>query len=178
MSAGMGTEGDKAAWRLRGEPDPVDIHVGSRIRMRRILLGKSQEVVAAQLGVSFQQLQKYESGANRVSASRLFDVAHILLAPISFFFEEMPPELTLPAEGSPRDAETTVKPVMSNRMTLDLIRDFYRIPTAHQQRCVLDLVRAMAEAVSDEDAPEGGGMIAALADAPARRKPGRKPKHA
>ena len=158
------TQENSYDWRQRGEPDPVDIHVGSRIRMRRILLGKSQEAVATLLGVSFQQLQKYESGANRVSASRLFDMAHILLSPISYFFDEMPAELTLPADeaGTP---ESAAKSVMGNRMTLDLIRDFYRIGSPQQQRCVLDLVRAMADA-SDKD----------QSIAPTRRKPGPKPK--
>jgi transcriptional regulator with XRE-family HTH domain len=151
-------------WRQRGEPDPVDIHVGSRVRMRRILLGKSQEAVATLLGVSFQQLQKYESGANRVSASRLFDMAHILLAPISYFFDEMPADLTLPA-GDAGSVENSAKSVMGNRMTLDLIRDFYRICSPQQQRCVLDLVRAMADASDKEQSIT-----------PVRRKPGPKPK--
>jgi transcriptional regulator with XRE-family HTH domain len=149
-------------WRQRGEPDPVDIHVGSRVRMRRILLGKSQEAVATLLGVSFQQLQKYESGANRVSASRLFDMAHILLTPISYFFDEMPADLTLPVDEA---ADNSAKSVMGNRMTLDLIRDFYRLSSPQQQRCVLDLVRAMADASDKEQSI-----------APMRRKPGPKPK--
>ena len=151
-------------WRQRGEPDPVDIHVGSRVRMRRILLGKSQEAVATLLGVSFQQLQKYESGANRVSASRLFDMAHILLTPISYFFDEMPADLTLPV-GDAGSVDNSAKSVMGNRMTLDLIRDFYRISSPQQQRCVLDLVRAMADASDKEQSIT-----------PARRKPGPKPK--
>ena len=158
------TQDNSYDWRQRGEPDPVDIHVGSRVRMRRILLGKSQEAVATLLGVSFQQLQKYESGANRVSASRLFDMAHILLTPISYFFDEMPADLTLPVdEAAPADNST--KSVMGNRMTLDLIRDFYRISSPQQQRCVLDLVRAMADASDKEQSIT-----------PMRRKPGPKPK--
>jgi transcriptional regulator with XRE-family HTH domain len=151
-------------WRQRGEPDPVDIHVGSRVRMRRILLGKSQEAVATLLGVSFQQLQKYESGANRVSASRLFDMAHILLTPISYFFDEMPADVTLPVDGA-GSVDNSAKSVMGNRMTLDLIRDFYRISSPQQQRCVLDLVRAMADASDKEQSIM-----------PMRRKPGPKPK--
>jgi transcriptional regulator with XRE-family HTH domain len=160
------TQNTSYDWRQRGEPDPVDIHVGSRVRMRRILLGKSQEAVATLLGVSFQQLQKYESGANRVSASRLFDMAHILLAPISYFFDEMPADLTLPVDEA-GSVENSAKSVMGNRMTLDLIRDFYRISSPQQQRCVLDLVRAMADASDKEQSI-----------APVRRKPGPKPKFA
>jgi transcriptional regulator with XRE-family HTH domain len=159
------TQDNSYDWRQRGEPDPVDIHVGSRVRMRRILLGKSQEAVATLLGVSFQQLQKYESGANRVSASRLFDMAHILLTPISYFFDEMPADLTLPADEAGGTADSAAKSVMGNRMTLDLIRDFYRIGSPQQQRCVLDLVRAMADASDKEQSI-----------APMRRKPGPKPK--
>ena len=158
------TQDNSYDWRQRGEPDPVDVHVGARVRMRRILLGKSQVAVATLLGVSFQQLQKYESGANRVSASRLFDMAHILLTPISYFFDEMPADLTLPA-GEAGQPDSSTKSVMGNRMTLDLIRDFYRLSSAQQQRCVLDLVRAMADASDKEQSIT-----------PMRRKPGPKPK--
>ncbi|HWK45821.1 MAG TPA: helix-turn-helix domain-containing protein [Stellaceae bacterium] len=145
MTVETGIDTSNSAWRQRGEPDPVDIHVGGRIRMRRILLGKSQETVAAQVGVSFQQLQKYESGANRVSASRLFDVAHILSAPVSFFFDDMPPELAGPADLASARDKPSANLAMTDRVTLDLIRDFHRIPTAQQRRCILDLVRAIAE---------------------------------
>jgi transcriptional regulator with XRE-family HTH domain len=136
-------EAEESDWRRRGVPDPVDVHVGSRVRMRRILLGRSQEVVAAQLGVSFQQLQKYESGANRVSASRLFDLAHILMSPIAYFFEEMPPDLGAPLDAPP-DESASAGPTVQNRMTVDLIRDFNRLGSV-QQRCVLDLIKAIAE---------------------------------
>jgi len=111
--------------------------------MRRILLGRSQEVVAAQLGVSFQQLQKYESGANRVSASRLFDLAHILMTPIAYFFEDMPPDLGA-TPGETQDEAVSVGPTVQNRMTVDLLRDFNRLGSV-QQRCVLDLIKAIAE---------------------------------
>ena len=149
--------------RQQDGPNPVDIHVGGRIRMRRILLGKSQETVAGQLGVSFQQLQKYERGANRVSASRLYDIAQILMTPVAYFFDEMSSD---PAAsiGDPSDADPTAKSVMHNRMTLDLIRDFYRITSPRQQRCVLELVRAIAD---------GGGDDSAVVDM-AERRPGRK----
>jgi transcriptional regulator with XRE-family HTH domain len=139
--------------RRRGEPDPVDIHVGSRIRTRRILLGQSQENIASQLGISFQQLQKYESGANRISASRLYDVAYILDVPVAYFFDEMPETVrypdgegkSMPADGNAETHALPIPAVLQNRTTLDLIRDFYRIGSSHQQRCVLDLIRAMAE---------------------------------
>ena len=141
-------------WRQRGEPDPVDVHVGSRIKTRRILLGKSQEVVAARLGISFQQLQKYESGANRVSASRLFDLAHILMSPISYFFEEMPAELGTPADDGEGSSSA---PHLNSKMTLDLVRDFYRIGSPHQRRVVLDLVKAMARTEAEEHSRRAAG---------------------
>ncbi|HTH96285.1 MAG TPA: helix-turn-helix transcriptional regulator [Stellaceae bacterium] len=154
--------------RRRGDPDPVDIHVGGRIRMRRILLGLSQETVASQLGISFQQLQKYESGANRISASRLYDVAYCLNAPVAYFFAEMPEEVrytdavednTSDVLNATREAgdkhSPTAQAVMQNRTTLDLIRDFYRITSTQQQRCILDLIRAMAETAARRQAMDG-----------------------
>ena len=73
-----------------GTPNPVDVHVGTRMRLRRTLLGLSQEKLGAAIGLTFQQVQKYERGANRISASRLFDLARILDVPVSFFFDDMP----------------------------------------------------------------------------------------
>src|ERR1700693_3559843 len=77
-----------------GRPSPIDIHVGSRIRLRRTLLGMSQERLGEALGLTFQQVQKYERGVNRVGASRLFDLSRVLDVPISFFFDDMPDSLT------------------------------------------------------------------------------------
>lgn len=75
---------------MRNEPHPVDVHVGARIRHRRMSIGISQEALAERLGLTFQQVQKYERGANRVSASRLWQIAHILSVPVGWFFQEMP----------------------------------------------------------------------------------------
>lgn len=77
-----------------GRPSPIDVHVGSRIRLRRTLLGMSQERLGEALGLTFQQVQKYERGVNRVGASRLFDLSRVLDVPISFFFDDMPESLT------------------------------------------------------------------------------------
>lgn len=74
---------------LQKLPDPVDVHVGSRVRMRRILLGMSQEKLGEELGLTFQQIQKYEKGTNRISASRLFHISRILNVPVQFFFDEL-----------------------------------------------------------------------------------------
>src|SRR5256885_15946505 len=83
-----------------GRPSPIDVHVGSRIRLRRTLLGMSQERLGEALGLTFQQVQKYERGVNRVGASRLFDLSRVLDVPISFFFDDMPDSLAS-AYGGP-----------------------------------------------------------------------------
>ena len=75
-----------------GEPNPIDIHVGKRLRLRRLLLGLSQDRLGQMIGLTFQQIQKYENGTNRISASRLWDIAVLLEVPISFFFEDMDQE--------------------------------------------------------------------------------------
>ncbi len=82
-----------------GEPNPIDIHVGKRLRLRRLLLGLSQDRLGQMIGLTFQQIQKYENGTNRISASRLWDIAVLLEVPISFFFEDMDQETF---ERSPR----------------------------------------------------------------------------
>src|SRR5262245_8084214 len=79
--------------RVPGVSDPVDVHVGSRVRLRRTLLGLSQERLGEAVGLTFQQIQKYERGANRIGASRMYDLAHVLDVPVSFFFEDMPEEV-------------------------------------------------------------------------------------
>src|SRR5215208_5533266 len=73
-----------------GKPNPIDVHVGSRVRLRRTLLGMSQEKLGEAIGLTFQQVQKYERGANRIGASRLFDLSRVLDVPVSFFFDDMP----------------------------------------------------------------------------------------
>ena len=77
------------------KPNPVDVHVGGRVRLRRMLLGMSQEKLGEHLGLTFQQVQKYEKGANRIGASRLFDIARVLDVPIGYFFEEMSEDTAL-----------------------------------------------------------------------------------
>ena len=82
-------------------PSPIDVHVGTRIRLRRTLLGMSQERLGEALGLTFQQVQKYERGVNRVGASRLFDLSRVLDVPISFFFDDMPENLASSFGGQP-----------------------------------------------------------------------------
>src|SRR5204862_7806940 len=118
----------------KGFPNPIDVHVGNRVRLRRTLLGMSQERLAEQIGLTFQQVQKYERGANRVSASRLFDLSRMLDVPISFFFDDMPETLSAAHAGAarPRRAagfaesqEDFVDEQMGRRETLELVRAYY-----------------------------------------------------
>jgi transcriptional regulator with XRE-family HTH domain len=100
-----GREDREAAEEERGSrrPNPIDAHVGSRVRLRRMLLGMSQEKLGERLGLTFQQVQKYEKGVNRIGASRLFDLAQILGVPVQFFYED-----GLSHQGLPRPAENTI----------------------------------------------------------------------
>lgn len=131
-----------------GRPSPIDVHVGSRIRLRRTLLGMSQERLGDQLGLTFQQVQKYERGVNRVGASRLFDLARVLDVPISFFFDDMPDGLvgssSRRAPGVPETPEAIADDTMTRRETLELVRAYYRIADPNQRKKLFELVKAMA----------------------------------
>lgn len=118
------------------QPDPVDIHVGQRIRLRRTLLGKTQQWVGDQVGLKFQQITKYESGQNRVAASRLYQFAHILGVPVSFFFDDMPGADTKPAN----DIGTM------QRQHLGLIRHYQAITDPKVKAQVYALVKAIGGA--------------------------------
>jgi transcriptional regulator with XRE-family HTH domain len=126
-------------------PTGVDAHVGSRIRLRRTMLGMSQEKLATALGLTFQQVQKYERGLNRVGASRLFDLGRVLDVPISFFFDDMPGGLS--ASGSDGEApEAGSGNALDRAETLQLIRAYYRISDPGLRRRVLDLLKSMGPA--------------------------------
>ena len=116
---------------------PVDVHVGARLRFKRKLLGLSQTSLGEALGLTFQQIQKYENGANRISASRLFQTASIFDVPISFFFEDMPSEITGP-EKFPADA------VVIDRQTTKLIRAYVSVQDDRVRKSIRDLVRQLA----------------------------------
>ncbi len=85
-----------------GKPHPVDVHVGARVRQRRVLQGMTQTDLANALGLTFQQVQKYENGRNRISASRLFELSQVLDVPIQYFFDDMPPEVAAASPGGRR----------------------------------------------------------------------------
>ncbi len=139
-------------------PSPIDMHVGARIRLRRTLLGMSQERLGDALGLTFQQVQKYERGVNRVGASRLFDLSRILDVPISFFFDNMPEPLAS-ANGSqaPRPVTgfaeaqegfggSSTDDTLSKRETLELVRAYYRITDPAVRKRVFDLMKSMGPA--------------------------------
>jgi transcriptional regulator with XRE-family HTH domain len=121
-------------------PHPVDVHVGKRIRHRRWTLGTTQQQLADRVGIKFQQIQKYETGANRVSASRLWDIAQALGVPVSFFFEGM--DGADLAEASRGDMPGDL---LSDREALELLRSYYAIPEA-QRRRLFDLARVLSDA--------------------------------
>ncbi len=115
-------------------PDPIDVHVGGRVRLRRTLLGMNQTQLAEAFDLTFQQIQKYERGFNRISASRLYQLCHVLDVPIEYFFEEL--------EG--RAPAPSLDDVMLKRETLELVRAYYRIPDPK----VRDVLRYMAFAMA------------------------------
>ena len=133
-----------------GKPNPVDIHVGSRVRMRRTLLGFSQTKLGAAAGLTFQQIQKYERAANRISASRLHQFAQILDVPTSYFFEEMPTEKSgkggKTAPGGASRAQNEASPdALAKRETLKLVRAYYRIKDSDVRKRVYKLVKSLSE---------------------------------
>jgi transcriptional regulator with XRE-family HTH domain len=139
-----------------GKPNPVDVHVGNRVRLRRTLLGMSQEKLGESLGLTFQQVQKYERGANRIGASRLWDLSRVLDCPVAFFFEEMDQET---ASASPRnlsvetpDLEPREGDQMTKRETLELVRAYYRIKDYHVRRRIYELAKSLA--TTEETATE------------------------
>ncbi|WP_297493933.1 helix-turn-helix domain-containing protein [Acidocella sp.] len=141
-------------------PSPIDIHVGSRVRLRRTLLGMSQERLGDALGLTFQQVQKYERGVNRVGASRLFDISRVLDVPISYFFDDMPEGLSETPISGPRGRvygfaeqqepfNAGVDDNLTKRETLELVRAYYRITDPAMRKRMFDLMKSLAPA----DAP-------------------------
>ena len=127
-------------------PDPIDIHVGSRVRMRRTLLGMSQEKLGNALGLTFQQIQKYERGANRIGSSRLYKLSHILDVPVAYFFDDMPDQTGKRARGlSDSSPEAFEQEKMARRETLELVRAYYKIADPKVRKRTFELVKAVAQ---------------------------------
>ena len=146
--------GDARRRHKSDKPNPIDVHVGSRIRLRRTLLGMSQEKLGEAIGLTFQQVQKYERGANRVGASRLYDLSQVLDVPVSYFFEEMNPEVASAAQARLGGMlEETPSPAyepdpMMRRETLELVRAYYRIVDSQVRQRLFDLTKAIANAAA------------------------------
>ncbi len=119
---------------------PVDVHVGKRVRHRRWLVGMTQQQLAEKVGIKFQQIQKYETGMNRVSASRLWDISDALGVPVSFFFDGL---------GDLNDKETAENgipmDIMADKEALELVRSYYSMPE-NQRRRLFDLARVLSDA--------------------------------
>lgn len=127
------------------KPNPIDIHVGSRIRLRRTMLGMSQEKLGESLGITFQQIQKYEKGTNRVGASRLQNISAILNVPVSFFFEDAPGDQPASASSSAEASSSNyVVDFLSSSEGLQLNRAFVKINDPKVRRRIVDLVKALA----------------------------------
>jgi transcriptional regulator with XRE-family HTH domain len=128
----------------RGEgPNPIDVHVGARLRLRRTLLGLSQEKLGEAVGITFQQLQKYERGSNRISASRLYNLSQVLGVPVAYFFDDLAapdgqPQLPLPETLEGDEFES-----MTRRETLELVRAYYRIDDTAVRKRTFDLLKAL-----------------------------------
>ncbi len=150
----------------QGEPNPIDVHVGNRIRLRRTLLGLSQEKLASMLGLTFQQVQKYERGMNRVGASRLWDIGKVLEVPINFFYEDMDKSV---ANQSPRmfsipdaeplylaeDEEIYNADPMQRQETIELVKAYYKIPNRKAAKHLFDLIVSMSKsAYNNNDSEE------------------------
>lgn len=130
---------------IKKTPNPIDRHVGSRVRMRRMLAGISQEKLGEGLGLTFQQIQKYEKGSNRISASRLQQISKILDVPVSFFFDGAPAS-DMPSGAFSESASTAyVSDFLATSEGVQLTKAFTRIKSAKLRRRIVELVEAMAE---------------------------------
>ena len=126
---------------IRDGPDPVDVHVGHRARLRRTLLGMSQTALGAALGLTFQQVQKYEKGINRISASKLWNLTQILDVPVSYFYDDMPADRAGPAPSG----NGQYPDVLLRRETLEFVCAYYRITNPNTRKRLYEVVKALAK---------------------------------
>lgn len=137
------------------KPNPVDVHVGQRLRQRRVLVGLSQEKLARMVGITFQQVQKYERGANRIVASRLYQLAKVLDVPVSYFFDDVSARAANDAgepSNPPAGGDIYTHDVMAERETLELVRAYYGINDQRVRRRAFELLRTLANQTSDSEA--------------------------
>ena len=136
-----------------GSPHPIDIHVGSRLRLRRGLIKMSQQKLAEAVGVTFQQVQKYERGTNRISISRMYEMASALGVPASYFLEDLPAlAVDTGQKGFAEEAQATFESdPLHRKETRDLIRAYYRITDPGVRKRILDLAKTLASAEDKDD---------------------------
>ena len=133
--------------KTKGTPDNVDVHVGQRLRVRRSLLGMSQEKLAESIGLTFQQIQKYERGVNRISAGRLFQFSKILDVPVGYFYDQIGGTTSAPAYGGLSDNTQETfggdEDIMQSKETIDLVRTYYSIEDVEKRKETLRFIKAM-----------------------------------
>ncbi|HVI29503.1 helix-turn-helix transcriptional regulator [Hansschlegelia sp.] len=130
---------------IKKTPNPVDKHVGSRVRMRRVLIGMSQEKLGEALGITFQQIQKYEKGTNRIGASRMQQIATVMSVPVSYFFDDAPGSEARPEGFGESQGSDYVVDFLTTTEGLQLNKSFVRIQDAKVRRKIVDLVAALAD---------------------------------
>ncbi|MGH6719913.1 MAG: helix-turn-helix domain-containing protein [Alphaproteobacteria bacterium] len=140
---------------MADHPDPIDVHVGQRVRLRRTLMGLSQVNLAGRLGLTFQQVQKYEKGYNRIGSSRLYQIARILDVSVAYFFEDIPVASDQPAARAAESAAPYEGDPMAKRETLELVRAYYRITDPVLRRRLFDLVKSIARAEGTSPTADG-----------------------
>jgi transcriptional regulator with XRE-family HTH domain len=131
-----------------GIPSPVDVHVGARVRQRRTLLGMTQTGLGDAIGLTFQQVQKYERGTNRIGAGRLYDLSRVLDVPVNYFFEDMPTAATArppvtKGRGKAKKPPRYEPNPMHKRETLELVRAYYQIEDADVRKRLYELIKAL-----------------------------------
>ncbi len=130
-------------------PNAVDVHVGGRLRIRRTLLGMTQTSLGDAIGLTFQQVQKYERGVNRIGSSRLYDLARVLDVPVNFFFDEMPKAIASKSgagsSGASDGAEVFDPDIVSKRETLELVRAYYKIENPQVRKRLFEMVKALGK---------------------------------
>ena len=137
--------------KTKGTPNKMDVHVGQRLRVRRALLGLSQEKLAESIGLTFQQIQKYERGTNRVSAGRLFELSKVLDVPVSYFFEQYGQDGSNNlAQGMADNDQAGFEheDIMSRKETLDLVRTYYSVKDEAARKDIMKFIKSMADRIN------------------------------
>ncbi len=131
--------------KTKGKPNEMDVHVGQRLRVQRVLFGLSQEKLAEAIGITFQQIQKYECGKNRISAGRLFDISKILDVPVSYFFEHFGrfPSSAHVAQGLLDNDQD--EDIMSSKETLNLVSAYYSIEDLEARKDILKIIKSFSK---------------------------------